>query len=168
MPKVVAKHSSEEGSGPWEQIATEFGSHLGGEKLEAFRNFVVGASQNGRERGGPVREVLALVGDRWSGLLLQLLHYGPLRFHMLQRLVKSIIGANISRRVLAMKLHALERDGLVTRKVTPTAPPQVEYALNASGEELWAHVAQLVDWLNQRSEQIQAARQRFEQRRDTK
>ena len=146
------------------ELGQSFGSHLDEEKLAAFRKFVMEASQHGRDQQGPVREVLALVGDRWSGLLLQLLHYGPLRFHMLQRLVNSVIGASISRRVLALKLHALERDGLVTRKVTPTSPPQVEYALHATGEELWAHVAQLVDWLTRNSEQILAARQRFEKR----
>lgn len=132
-------------------------------KLDSFRELVRGASTHGAEVNGPVREVLALVGDRWSAMLLQLAHHGPFRFSMMQKLIGIIIGTEISRRILAHKLQALERDGLVMRKVTPTSPPQVEYALTDMGEELWAIVAHLVDWLTLNEESIRLARAAFTQ-----
>lgn len=149
----------------WNEVLTilgdKFVADAQAERLNQFRGMVIGASINGKEARGPVREVLGLLGDRWSTFLLQLLHYGPFRFSTLQRLVGTIIDASISRRMLAHKLRALERNGLVSRTVTPTSPPQVEYALTAIGEELWVLAADMVEWLSVHVTEIEAARTAF-------
>ena len=70
----------------------------------------------------PIREVLNLVGDKWSILVVALLQDGTKRFSELQR---SIDG--ISQRMLTRTLRELEGYGLLTRKVEPTVPPSVYY-----------------------------------------
>ena len=132
------------------------------ERLDQFRELLVSASRGGRDATGPVREVLALLGDRWSTLLLQLAHYGPLRFSVLQKIIALLQEGGISRRMLTLKLRALERDGLVIRTVTPSVPPRVTYALTRTGEELWRMAAALVNWLEEHSAGIESARRAFE------
>lgn len=48
--------------------------------------------------------------------------------------------------MLTLTLRSLERDGLVSRAVTPTSPPRVDYALTPVGETLSGHVARLIGW----------------------
>src|ERR1700749_2635982 len=79
----------------------------------------------------PVREILARVGDKWSVLIVMLLSEGPKRVSQLRR-----SSDGISQRMLTLTLRGLERDGLVTRTVFPTAPPRVDYALTELGQSL--------------------------------
>jgi DNA-binding HxlR family transcriptional regulator len=150
----------------WEQVLPILGSRYvkqtDTDKLEKFKRLIVTAAEGGKDASGPVREVLALLGDRWSTLLLQLAHFGPLRFSTLQRIIAVLQDSGISRRMLALKLRALERDGLVLRTVTPSVPPRVEYELTQMGEDLWIIAAHLVDWLEDHSARIEAARTAFE------
>lgn len=88
-----------------------------------------------------IREVLARVGDKWSLLVIGILHDGPLRFTELQR---SIDG--ISHRMLTQTLRGLERDGLVSRKVFAEIPPRVEYTATPLGRSLSEPVIALVGW----------------------
>lgn len=136
------------------------------EKLADFRSLIISAAYGGKDAEGPVREVLSLLGDRWSTLLLQLVHYGPLRFSVLQRIIGVLQEDGISRRMLSLKLRALERDGLVSRRIIPAVPPRVEYSLTTMGEELWQIAAHLVNWLEDHSEQIRSARRVFEHQDD--
>ena len=53
-----------------------------------------------------------------------------MRFNALRREV-----GDISQKMLSTTLRSLERDGFVTRTVTPTNPPQVDYALTELGRE---------------------------------
>jgi DNA-binding HxlR family transcriptional regulator len=54
----------------------------------------------------------------------------PRRFNALRREV-----SEISQKVLASTLRELEENGFVSRTVTPTKPPQVEYALTDLGRD---------------------------------
>ena len=69
-----------------------------------------------------VSEVLNRVGDKWSVLTVVTLAEGSKRFNELRREIPSI-----SQRMLTLTLRGLERDGLVTRTVTPSIPPRVDY-----------------------------------------
>lgn len=89
----------------------------------------------------PIRDVLDRVGDAWSVLVLLELAKGPCRFNALRRVIDGI-----SQRMLAVTLRHLERDGLLTREVLPTAPPQVEYALTQRGLSLHKAIGTLNDW----------------------
>ncbi len=88
-----------------------------------------------------VAPVLARIGDKWSMLVVVLLGPGPRRFNDLKRAVDGI-----SQRMLSLTLRRLERDGLVSRSVTPTKPPRVDYALTELGHSLRHAVGTLAAW----------------------
>ncbi len=104
----------------------------------------------------PVREVIECVGDKWSVLIIDRLGGGPQRFGVLARTVEGI-----SRNMLTRTLRLLERDGLVTRTVYPTAPPTVEYALTGLGRSLVPPLNALAAWAVEHRELVQAARADF-------
>ncbi|MBW8744505.1 MAG: helix-turn-helix transcriptional regulator [Sphingomonas sp.] len=84
---------------------------------------------------------------------------GPRRFNELKRLVEGI-----SQRMLTLNLRGLEREGLVSRRIFPTIPPKVEYALTELGESLCVHVTGLGQWAEASFDAIQAARDAFDAR----
>jgi DNA-binding HxlR family transcriptional regulator len=89
----------------------------------------------------PARAVLDHVGDKWALLILRRLAEGPRRFNALRRDI-----AGISQKVLSQVLKRLERDGLLTRTVTPSVPVSVEYALTVMGETLTERVCPVLRW----------------------
>ena len=105
----------------------------------------------------PVRDVLDRIGDKWSVLLVQNLREGPVRFGALRRQI-----GDISQRMLSETLRHLQRDGLISRKVYPTVPPSVEYALTDLGRSLLAPLEQLVTWSAQNHDEVKLARQQFD------
>src|SRR5271155_2807974 len=111
----------------------------------------------------PIRETLSRVGDKWSLLIISILSDAPLRFNELRRRIDGI-----SQRMLTRTLRELERDGLVTRTVTPTTPPSVEYALNDLGRSLLEPVKALIAWTFTNYPQITKAQQRFDKRSKSK
>jgi DNA-binding HxlR family transcriptional regulator len=104
-----------------------------------------------------VRDVLDLVGDKWSVFVVGSLGDGPKRFNELKRIVNGI-----SQRMLTLTLRGLERDGLVTRTVQPTVPPRVDYALTAMGKTLLEPVFALVQWGADHRAAIEKARTDFD------
>ena len=114
-------------------------------------------------RDDPIRATMALVGDRWSPLILLVLGNGEWRHAELRRALGQLSteGA-ISQRVLTLKLRALEREGYVARHATADVPPKVTYSLTPMGQDLQAMVHGQVEWIAQRRQQIAAARARFD------
>lgn len=108
-----------------------------------------------------VGDVLALVGDKWSILVIYMLSHGSLRFSELKRRLGSI-----SQKVLTSTVRGLERDGYVSRKVTPSAPPRVDYDLTALGRDVLVPVTALASWAFLRRKEVEAARAAFDQRKD--
>ena len=106
-----------------------------------------------------VSHVLARVGDKWSVLIVRLLGDGPQRFNAIKRMV-----GGISQRMLSLTLRSLERDGLVTRTVTPTVPPRVDYALTDLGRSLWTPVEALAGWAQRHHGEMEAAQERYDER----
>ena len=102
-------------------------------------------------------EVLSRVGDKWTVLVVGTLGDGPKRFNELRRALGSI-----SQRMLTLTLRALERDGLVTRTVTPSIPPRVDYELTELGRSLLKPVQALGAWALSNRESIEEARRRFD------
>jgi DNA-binding HxlR family transcriptional regulator len=66
--------------------------------------------------------------------------------------------------MLSATLHRLQRDGLVSRTVFPTEPPQVEYALTPRGETLHGVLNQLVLWTDEHLEGIRESRANYDAR----
>lgn len=104
-----------------------------------------------------VSEVLARVGDKWSILVVGTLGDGPRRFSELKREVEGI-----SQRMLTLTVRGLERDGLITRTVTPSIPPRVDYALNELGRSLLEPVRALGEWAIANRATVDAARHAFD------
>jgi DNA-binding HxlR family transcriptional regulator len=103
--------------------------------------------------------MLARIGDKWSLLIVSTLGEGPLRFNELRRHI-----ADISQKMLASTLKVLERDGLVSRTVIPSVPPQVDYALTDLGRELLQPVNALAEWTAANTPRIMAARAEYDSR----
>lgn len=108
-----------------------------------------------------VAPVLNRVGDKWSMLIVMILSTGPRRFSELKREIDGI-----SQRMLTLSLRGLERDGLLTRTVTPTIPPRVDYELTDLGISLREPVKALGDWAIEHIGCIRAAQERFDKAAD--
>ena len=107
----------------------------------------------------PVRQVLHGVSDKWSILVMAALHLSPRRFSELRRDIP-----DVSQKVLTQTLRKLERDGLVERIVTPTAPPRVDYILRPLGQSLFARLSPLAVWAIEHRAEIDAARASYDDR----
>jgi DNA-binding HxlR family transcriptional regulator len=101
--------------------------------------------------------VLSRIGDKWSVLVIMMLAERPLRFNELRRTI-----GGISQRMLTLTLRGLERDGLVTRQLTPIIPPRVDYQLTALGRSLREPVVALGAWAKQHGEEIARAQLLFD------
>ncbi|UWU91945.1 helix-turn-helix transcriptional regulator [Bradyrhizobium sp. CB1015] len=107
---------------------------------------------------GPVKEVLGRMGDKWTILAITVLVEQPRRFNELKRLI-----GGISQQMLTRTLKALERDGMVTRKVHPSVPPQVEYSLTDLGKSLAVPLMQLATWVVDHMSEIESYRARHDE-----
>lgn len=109
----------------------------------------------------PSRTSLARIANKWTALIVVALTPGRLRFGDLRAAVGGISG-----KVLAETLRELERDGLVVRHAYDEMPPRVEYELSALGETLREPLAALGRWAEQHFDEVQAARETYDRRRD--
>lgn len=106
-----------------------------------------------------VSQMLARVGEKWSMLIVMLLRDGPRRFNDIKRNT-----GGISQQMLTRALRGLERDGIVTRTVFPTTPPQVEYRLTTLGRSMSEPVLAFGEWVRAHLAEFDAARRRFDER----
>lgn len=105
----------------------------------------------------PTRLVLDRIADKWAVLVLGLLANGPVRFNRLRRQIEGI-----SQKMLSQTLKSLERDGLVSRKATPTVPVTVEYSITPLGETLSATVDGLRVWAETHIDKVLVAQQQYD------
>jgi len=88
-----------------------------------------------------VREMLDLVGDKWSVLVIGALAGGDARYSDLDTTIPAI-----SRRMLTLTLKRLQRSGLVDRTAYAEVPPRVEYSLTGIGASLFSAIENLAAW----------------------
>ena len=79
----------------------------------------------------PTQQILDVIADKWSVIVLYCLAYNPRRYNEIQRRIQGI-----SQKVLTQTLRKLERNGLVERKVLSEVPLSVEYSLTSIGTTL--------------------------------
>jgi DNA-binding HxlR family transcriptional regulator len=108
-----------------------------------------------------ISALLSRIGDKWTVLVVQTLGTGSKRFNELRREIPSV-----SQRMLTLTLRNLERDGLVSRTVTPTIPPRVDYELTELGQSLQKPICGLATWALDNVEAIQTARETFDATQD--
>ena len=109
-------------------------------------------------RACPCRELLDLIANKWTALVIGALEGGPRRFGDLRRKLDGI-----SQKMLTQTLRALERDGLVSRTVIPM-PLRVDYALTDLGGSLAVHLAGLRRWAEVHLDQVDEARRAYDGR----
>lgn len=107
----------------------------------------------------PCREVLNLVANKWSALVIGALENGPMRFGALRRRINGV-----TQKMLSQTLRSLERNGLVERSVFPTTPPAVEYALMSLGSSVAKPLAAIREWSEGHLDEIEAARRDYDTR----
>jgi DNA-binding HxlR family transcriptional regulator len=90
----------------------------------------------------PSQDILALIGGKWSMLLLCILADGPIRTGELARRA-----GGISQKMLTQTLRELERHGIVQRRDFSEVPPRVEYSLTALGRSLSGLVRRIESWV---------------------
>jgi DNA-binding HxlR family transcriptional regulator len=107
----------------------------------------------------PVHEVLAQISGKWTILVVQVLSAGPRRFSEIKRHIDGV-----SQKMLTATLRDLEKDGFVSRKVTPSIPPRVDYALTEMGRELQEPLRVIGNWAHANRHRVEDARERFAER----
>jgi DNA-binding HxlR family transcriptional regulator len=105
----------------------------------------------------PSREVLTLIADKWTVLIIHTLSDKTLRHNELSRSL-----GDISQKVLTQALRKLERNGIITRTVYPVVPPKVEYALSPIGRSLVSTLGTLSSWAETHFPEVLSARERFD------
>lgn len=86
-------------------------------------------------------DALALVGDRWTLLVIAALLDGPRRFGDLQSELEGI-----APNVLTQRLRALTQHGLVVASAYSQRPPRFVYELSATARELAPALRLLAGW----------------------
>src|SRR5690606_36054360 len=104
-----------------------------------------------------IHEILSLVGDKWTMLVIRHLGDGTMRFNALKRAIEGI-----AQKMLTTTLRNLERDGFVMRTIYPTIPPRVDYTLTDLGRELLEPISALAGWVTENRDRIDEARARFD------
>jgi DNA-binding HxlR family transcriptional regulator len=107
------------------------------------------------------REMVTRLADKWSLWTMAVLAEAgePLRF---TRVMEQVEG--VSQKSLTKTLRALERDGLITRRVFAEVPPRVEYTITALGMEMLAQIEPLWIWVAQSVGRFREARVEFDAR----
>ncbi len=98
-------------------------------------------SDQARECDERLTQAFALLGKRWSGVILGLLLQGPARFAVLARTIPGI-----SERMLSDRLNELAEAGLIDRKVLDGPPLGVVYELTESGRAMGPGLLKLGEW----------------------
>ncbi|MGQ1784044.1 MULTISPECIES: winged helix-turn-helix transcriptional regulator [unclassified Saccharicrinis] len=96
---------------------------------------------NGKEFTCSLAFTLQLIGDKYKSLILFHLKDGEMRSGELQKTI-----SGISNRMFTFSIRALEKDGLVKRKVYPEVPPKVVYELTDAAETIIPIILELDKW----------------------
>jgi DNA-binding HxlR family transcriptional regulator len=106
----------------------------------------------------PTQQILDVIADKWSVIVLYCLAYRSRRYNEIQRRIQGI-----SQKVLTQTLRKLERHGLVERKVLSEMPPIVEYSLTSLGETLLQPLLAIASWSRKNFSEVVASRDRYDQ-----
>ena len=118
----------------------------------------------------PSRQLLDRISDKWVTLVLAALgspHPGEdrggepraMRYSELSRRL-----AGVSQKIRSQTLRSLERDGLVTRTVTPTVPVTVTYELTDLGCSLQDLMHRVKAWAEAHMDEVLASRKTYDTR----
>ncbi|MET8652354.1 MULTISPECIES: winged helix-turn-helix transcriptional regulator [Nocardia] len=120
----------------------------------------------------PSRQLLDRISDKWVALVLAALgsdgpHPDSTCAGEPRAMRYSELGARlagVSQKMLTQTLRALERDGLLTRTVTPTVPVTVTYELTDLGLSLHHVVRGIKVWAEAHMDDVLANREAYDSR----
>lgn len=87
-----------------------------------------------------IAATVAILGDKWSPLLIQAMSRQKQRFCQMQD------DLGINPRTLSARLQYLEEKGIVTKTMHKVIPPVSEYALTPKGEDLLPILDSMANW----------------------
>jgi DNA-binding HxlR family transcriptional regulator len=90
---------------------------------------------------GCIAAAMAVIGNKWTALILRDLFNGPKRFCELEKSV-----GKINPRTLSQRLDDLEEQGIINKKSWPDQPHKSEYALTQKGQDLLPTLKQMASW----------------------
>jgi len=108
-------------------------------------------------RACPTNKLLDRLSDKWVSLVLAALAAGPMRYSDLSRRI-----AGVSPKMLTQTLRSLERDGILTRTVTPSVPVRVDYELTELGGSLAQLMTAVKMWAETHFDEVHEARERYD------
>jgi DNA-binding HxlR family transcriptional regulator len=108
-------------------------------------------------RACPTNQLLDRLSDKWVSLVVAALSAGPMRYSDLSRKI-----AGVSPKMLTQTLRSLERDGILTRTVTPSVPVRVDYELTELGGSLAHLMTAVKTWAETHFDEVHAARERYD------
>ena len=106
-----------------------------------------------RELVEQIEQALELLHGKWKVHLVFLMARGV---HRHCRLLEGLPGA--SKKMMTDTLRALERDGLVSRRIFAEVPLRVEYSLTPLGWAITDPLMSLAEWQKDHGEEIRDAR----------
>ena len=101
----------------------------------------------------------ARIANKWTAMIVILLHDEPLRFTDLHSRVEGI-----TKKVLTDTLRALERDGMIVHVREPDAA--AHYRLTSLGRSLHEPLVALQTWAQAHVDDVLAAQSRYDEDRD--
>jgi DNA-binding HxlR family transcriptional regulator len=132
--------------------------------MKSVRDLEVPRSTKGDlEEIGHVERALAVLQGKWKVHLLFFMARGV---HRHSKLLECLPGA--SKKVMTDSLRALERDGLVVRRIYPEVPARVEYSLSALGWTVTEPLVTLAEWGAEHAAEVEEARSQASRNGDTK
>lgn len=90
---------------------------------------------------GCIKTTLRILGDKWTGIILQELSGCPQTFSSLESSVR-----NISPRTLSQRLDMLEAENIIEKRLYCPHPPRFKYLLSEKGVELQDVLAKMAEW----------------------
>jgi DNA-binding HxlR family transcriptional regulator len=105
----------------------------------------------------PTQQVLDRIASKWTMLVILALGDERVHYAQLRRRVEGV-----TKKMLTQTLRALERDGLIERRVYRTVPPQTEYGLTPLGHSLARAVTAIRTWAYDNVDQIVEARTAYD------
>jgi DNA-binding HxlR family transcriptional regulator len=109
----------------------------------------------------PAVALLSTISNRWVSLTMCTLgsNGAAMRYSHVSREIPGV-----SQKMLTQTLRMLERDGMVSRTVTPTVPIRVDYELTPLGQGLYGLLSQVRDWAGDKAGEVDDARARYDSR----
>jgi DNA-binding HxlR family transcriptional regulator len=87
-----------------------------------------------------IARTVAVLGERWTFVILREAFQGQRRFEDMQR------GLGIARNILADRLNQLVEEGILDRRPYRERPPRYEYRLTDKGRDLYPVLVALMRW----------------------